>query len=143
MANMAIKPANSKPVESPAEQPQPDVAASGSPTEVYKLAYKYRSEKNIEGLKLVFSKDVLDFMANMGKDENKSLDDQIREMTGEPQWETDESRNEKISGDHATIEYRDSDGNWTTMDFVKEDGKWKLSLPTGEPTKESSPAKKR
>src|SRR6185369_986543 len=106
------KPTNAQPAATPAEQ-TPAVAANsdGSPTQVYKLAYKYRKEKNIEGLKSIFSKDVLDFLTDMGKSEKKSLDDQVREMTNEPQWSSDESRSEKITGDHATLEYRDTDGD--------------------------------
>jgi len=132
-----------QPAATPAEQTPAVADSEGTPTQVYKLAYKYRKEKNIEGLKSIFSKDVLDFLTDMGKSEKKSLDDQVREMTETPQWTSDESRNEKISGDHATIEYRDSDGDWKTMDFVKEDGKWKLSLPGNDPSDEVAPNKDR
>jgi hypothetical protein len=40
-----------------------------------------------------------------------------------------ESRNEKISGDSATLELHNEDANrWDTMYFVKEDGAWKIAL---------------
>jgi len=132
-----------QPAATPAEQTPAVADSDGTPTQVYKLAYKYRKEKNIEGLKSIFSKDVLDFLTDMGKSEKKSLDDQVREMTNEPQWSNDESRNEKITGDHATLEYRDTDGDWKTMDFVKEGGKWKLSLPEADSKDEDKPTPRR
>jgi hypothetical protein len=40
-----------------------------------------------------------------------------------------ETRNEKISGDSATMELKNEDANrWDTMYFVKEDGAWKIAL---------------
>ena len=105
------------------------LSASSTPTEVYKAAYKFRATKDIEGLKKVMSKDVLDFLTMIGQEEKKSLDDELKEMCEKPQYSTDESRNEKITGDRATLEYRDEDGSWKTMDFKKEDGMWKMSLP--------------
>lgn len=142
-SNSENKAAIAQQAATPVEQTVATANIDGSPTEVYKLAYKYRNEKNIEGLKSLFSKEVLDFLADMGASEKKSLDDQVREMTEQPQWSTDESRNEKISGDHAKLEYRDSDGEWRTMDFVKESGKWKLSLPEGDASDEDKPKPKR
>jgi hypothetical protein len=114
-------------------------SVSGSPTETYKLAYKYRKEKNIEGLKSVFAADVIDFLTEMGKSEKKSVDNELRDLCEKPQWSTDESRNEKITGDRATIEYRDEDGDWKTMDMVKEDGKWKLGFPDAGSPDENLP----
>jgi len=142
-ANVDNKPANAQPAETTTEQTPAVADSDGSPTQVYKLAYKYRKEKNIEGLKSIFSKDVLDFLSEMGKSDKKSLNDQLREMTETPQWTSDESRNEKISGDHAKIEYRDTDGDWKTMDFVKEGGKWKLSMPEADSSDDDKPAPKR
>jgi hypothetical protein len=142
-ANVDNKPVNAQPAATSAEQTPAIADSDGSPTQVYKLAYKYRKEKNIEGLKSIFSKEVLDFLSEMGKSEKKSLDDQVREMTETPQWTSDESRNEKISGDHAKIEYRDTDGDWKTMDFVKEGGKWKLSVPESDSSDDDKPAPKR
>ena len=41
-----------------------------------------------------------------------------------------ETRNEKIDGDKATLEFKDTggDSNWTTAHFVKEDGEWKVAF---------------
>ncbi len=37
-------------------------------------------------------------------------------------------RNEKITGDKATLELKDDKGEWSPMTFVKEGGVWKVSL---------------
>lgn len=39
-----------------------------------------------------------------------------------------EQRNEKITGDKATIEMKEDNGKWSPMTFVKEAGAWKVSL---------------
>ena len=38
-------------------------------------------------------------------------------------------RDEKITGNRAVLEFKDENGKWTEMDFVKEGGGWKLTLP--------------
>jgi hypothetical protein len=101
---------------------------AGSPTEVYKAAYAARKNKDIAMLKKIMSKDILKFLADMGKDDKKSLDDMLNELCSRPQAATADARNEKIDGDHASIEYLDEDNKWQTMDFTKEDGVWKMSV---------------
>ena len=123
-----------------------DTASTGSlatPTEAYKTAWAYRKNKDIAGLKRVMSKDVLDFLTEIGKGDKKSLDDMLMEMTEEVKANTPEYRNEKINGDRATIEYKDDDGTWKPMDFVKEGNDWKLTLPEkGSLESEPAPMKK-
>ena len=101
---------------------------NGSPTEVYKAAYTARKNCDLAGLKKVMSKELLDFMTKMAKDDKKSLDDELKELCSRPQASTEQVRNEKIDGDHASIEYFDEDNKWQRMDFVREDGAWKMSL---------------
>jgi hypothetical protein len=103
-----------------------------TPTEAYKTAYAVRKNKDIPGLKRVLSKDALEFMGMISEAQQKSLDDGLRQMTETPQAATDESRNEKISGDRATLEYPDENGKWKTLDFVKEGADWKLTIPRGD-----------
>jgi hypothetical protein len=107
-------------------------AAPGSPTEAYKAAYKARQDKDVAALKAMFSKDILEFFGEMAKEEKKTIDDEIKALTERPQAPTAEARNEKINGDKASIEYLDETGKWQQMDFVKEDGKWKLTIPKDE-----------
>lgn len=113
-----------------------DSQASGgslaTPTESYKAGYAARQKKDIAGLKRVLSKEALDFLTEMGKEEKKTLDDELRELAERPQAATAESRNEKINGDRATLEYLNEKGTWSTMDFVKEGNDWKIGLPKAQ-----------
>jgi hypothetical protein len=79
------------------------------------------------------SKDIIEFMTEIGKAENKSLDDELRQMVKDPQGPSDDVRNEKITGDKATLEYLKDKDIWSTMDFVKEGNDWKLTLPKADP----------
>ncbi len=113
-----------------------------TPTDTYKAAYAYRKNKDIEGLKKTMSKDILEFLTMIGEDDKKSLDDQLKDLCDKPQAPTNESRNEKITGDTATLEYPDEKGEWKTMDFEKVGPDWKMSIPKG-PMKSEGPPKKK
>lgn len=117
--------------DAPAAATKETAAVSlATPTDAYKAAYEYRKNKDIEGLKKVMSKDVLEFLTEIGKAEKKSLDDMLREMCEKPQAATNMTRNLKIQGDAATLEYPDAEGkDWKTMDFVKEGNDWKMTIP--------------
>jgi len=97
-----------------------------------------REKKDVAGLKKVMSKELLDFLTMMGESDKKSLDDQIAEIFDQPQAKTNESRNEKITGDRATVEYPDEDGEWKTMDFVKEGQEWKMTIPKNDQESDKS-----
>lgn len=106
-------------------------STGNSPTDAYKAAYTARKNKDIVALKKLMSKDIIEFLTMIGQaDEKKkqSLDDMLKEMCESPQSATPDSRNEKITGDKATLEYTDADGKWQVMDLVKEDGTWKLTI---------------
>ncbi len=102
--------------------------SQATPTEAYKTAWAVREKKDVAGMKRVMSKDILEFLADIAKDDKKTLDDQIKEIFDSPQAKTAEARNEKITGDKAQLEYLDDKGDWKTMDFVKEEGVWKMTL---------------
>lgn len=105
-----------------------------TPTEAYKTAYALRQKGDIEGLKKVMSREVIAFMTDMGEADKKTLDDMLKEMVKDPQNPSDEVRNEKITGDRATLEYLKKDGTWKVMDFEKEGNDWKLTLPKPDPS---------
>lgn len=136
---------NVAPSETPkpaAEKPTAVAGSLATPTEAYKTAYAIREKKDVEGLKRIMSKDILEFFEVIAEAEKKSVDDELKEMMERPQAPTAETRNEKITGDRATLEYLDEKGAWKTMDFVKEGGEWKLTMPKAQqPDAAASPRK--
>ncbi len=125
----------------PANTDSGSVGSLATPTDVYKTAYDCRKRKDVECLKKVMSKDILDFLKMMGDDDKKSIDDTLKELCERPQAATAEARNEKITGDTATIEYLAEDGKWQNMDFEKVGSEWKMGAPKG-PAKTDGPPKK-
>lgn len=136
-ANAAATPA---PTPAKAESTSPMSLAT--PADAYKTAYTYRKTKDIEGLKRVMTKDILEFLTEIGKEDKKSLDDMLMELANKPQADKAETRNEKITGDRATIEYLDEAGKWSVMDFEKVGSEWKLSFPKADADEAETPRKK-
>lgn len=126
--NSNIQPEN---VETETDKPAGNSLAT--PTEAYKSAFAARQNKDIKGLKNVLSKKMLEFFTGMGNMDNETLDDQLKKLAETPQAAKAEVRSEKITGDKATLEYLDENGKWKPMDFVKEDGGWKLTMPALPP----------
>jgi hypothetical protein len=121
-----------KPEATPTEQASTDSTGSlTTPTEAYKTAYELRKKKDTEGLKKIMSKDIKEFLTMMGEAEKKTLDDMLKEMVEKPQADKIESRNEKIDGNFATVEYLTETGAWKTMDFEKVGSDWLLTFPKG------------
>ena len=106
--------------------------AADSPTAVYKAAYAARKNKDVAALKKLMSRDLLEFLTDLGQlgDKTMTLDEVLIESGKE--LKSDETRNEKIDGDKATLEYREDGDDWDVMDFVKEDGVWKMTLPAAD-----------
>ena len=106
-----------------------DGGSLATPAETYKTGYAARQKKDIAALKRALSKEALEFLTEVGKDEQKTLDDQLRALAERPQAPTAETRNEKISGNRASLEYLNEKGQWSSMEFVKEGEDWKIDLP--------------
>jgi hypothetical protein len=90
----------------------------------YGNAYK---KKDITAMKLLLSQESLKMHEQEAKAQNVTVDDIVKRETlfGENQT-TAEFRNEKTEDNKATIEMKDSTGIWNTVQFVKEDGAWKI-----------------
>jgi hypothetical protein len=116
-----------KPVANKTETEKPASSSLATPSDAYKAAYNARQKKDLEGLKKVMSKDALEFFTMMG--DGKTPDEGLKQLIERPQAATAETRNEKISGDKATLEYLSEKGTWGPMDFVKEGADWKLTIP--------------
>lgn len=128
-ANSANKPEINLATNNTAKTETKSVSISAStPTEAYKTAYAARKNKDIETLKKVIAKDMFEFFEILGEGKENPLDVGLKELCESPQGPSDEVRNEKINGDKATLQCLDKDSKWITVDFVKEDGIWKMTL---------------
>ncbi len=78
-------------------------------------------------MKLLLSQQTLKIHEQEAKAQNINVDDVVRRdsLFSENQT-TAEFRNEITEDDKATIEMKDSMGIWNKIQFVKEDGLWKI-----------------
>jgi len=90
----------------------------------YTLAIK---KKDSTQMKLLLSDASIKMADQEAKAQNVSLDEIVKRETlfSETQRSV-EFRNEKVDGDKATIEMKDSFETWTTVPFVREEGVWKI-----------------
>jgi hypothetical protein len=104
-------------------------SAPTTPTESWKAFYAAAQKKDLEAMKKLMSRDWLKFIQGY---KDKTVDEFIggELAPGVSTKGSTETRNEKINGDKATIEMKTSDGQWMPVDFVREDGLWKLDTNT-------------
>lgn len=99
-----------------------------SPTATVKAFYDAVKARDADGIKNTMSKGSLAMMETFAKAQNKTLDEALKEPNTSPQPAAFEAKDEKITGDTATVQVKDEKGNWETIPLVKEDGKWKIAL---------------
>lgn len=101
-----------------------------SPTKTFKTFVEASQKKDIEGIKKSLSSGTLKMMETAAKMENATLDEKLKSDDSNTSYkEMPEMRNEKITGDAATLEVKNrTTGEWDTIPFVKEDGKWKIAF---------------
>jgi predicted nucleotidyltransferase len=102
------------------------------PSATFKTYFEAQKKKDIPAMKQVLSKTSLAMMEMSAKQQQVTLDKMISSQLENPSAKVDkmpEMRNEKITGNDATLELHNEDANrWDTMYFVKEDGAWKIAL---------------
>ena len=100
------------------------------PTAAFKAFFEASKKKDVAGIKKGLSKGTIDMLDKLAKEQNKSTDDMLKDVYKEDKGETlPETRNEKITGDTATLEVKnEKTSKWETLPFVKEDGDWKIAL---------------
>jgi hypothetical protein len=102
-----------------------------SPTQTMKNFVEATQKKDAENIKKTLSKGSLTMMEGLAKIQGKTLDETIRESdAGESEYkQMPEMRNEKITGDTATLEVKsEKTGEWDTLYFAKESDEWKIAL---------------
>jgi hypothetical protein len=100
-----------------------------TPTGALKAYLAAKKNKELAAIKSSLSRDSLKMIENGAQAQNLSLDELLMKDEGAPIDLSPELRNERIEGDEATVEVKNSvTGEWESLPFVKEDGLWKLSL---------------
>ncbi len=92
--------------------------------QAYGNAFK---KKDITAMKLLMSQETLKMHEQEARAQNVTVDDIVKRETlfGENQ-KTANFRNQKIEDDKASVEMQDVNGLWNNVQFVKEDGVWKI-----------------
>ncbi len=101
-------------------------AEPGSPSAAYKVFFTAYNNKDIATLKTLIAKDAGIYGTFDGKKADEMVDERLRKMVENKVRPSDATRNEKITGETATVECVSPKGNWYTVEFVKEGGQWKL-----------------
>jgi hypothetical protein len=102
---------------------------SSSPTKTFKAFFEASKKKDVAGMKKSLSKGTVEMFDKLGKEQNKSTDDMLKGLDTTKEEKEPETRNEKITGDTATLEVKnEKTGSWDTLPFVKENGEWKIAL---------------
>lgn len=98
-----------------------------TPFETLRAYTQAIKKKDTTAMKLLLSSGSLKMAEQEAKANGKTLDDVVKNETlfSESQKQL-KFRNEKIDGDHATIEVENSFGSWDTVPFVREEGVWKI-----------------
>lgn len=117
---------------SPSAPSAPKSSGTSTPTETFKTFYSAVANKDIAALKSVLPKKIVDDIAAEATKKNKPLDDFYRDevlpdLARGITESSMETRNEKIDGDRATLEFM-SKGEWKTARFAKEGDSWRLDM---------------
>ncbi|HEX8143364.1 MAG TPA: hypothetical protein VF553_12260 [Pyrinomonadaceae bacterium] len=100
-----------------------------SPVAAFKAYYEAALKLDIEGMKKTLSQSSLKYFAEMARVARKTTEEGLRANAEAMPRRMPETRNEMVNGDAATLEIKDErTGLWETVEFVKEDGAWKLAL---------------
>ena len=98
-----------------------------TPLETFKSYTKAIKQKDAARMKALLSEASVKMHEQEAKAQNVGVDEIIKRETifGENQTSV-EFRNEKIEGDRATLEVKNSFGAWEKVPFVREDAAWKI-----------------
>src|SRR5215218_9328840 len=98
-----------------------------TPIESFKTYVNAVKQKNTTKMKLLLSSESIKMHEQEAKAQNVTLDDVVRRETLFTEGQkTVEFRDEKIDGEKATLEVKNSFDRWETVPFLREDGTWKI-----------------
>lgn len=98
-----------------------------TPLETFKTYTKAIKKKDTETMKLLLSDATIQMHEREAKAQNVTLEDILqRDTLFNAGQKSVEYRDEKIDGDKATLQVKNSFGSWETVPFVQEEGVWKI-----------------
>jgi hypothetical protein len=98
-----------------------------TPLETFKTYTKAIKKKDTETMKLLLSDATIKMHEREAKAQNSTLDEILqRDTLFNPNQRSVEYRAEKIEGDKATLQVKNSFGSWETVPFIREEGLWKI-----------------
>ena len=98
-----------------------------TPVEAFKTYISAVKRKDTTRMKLLLSSESIKMHEQEAKAQNVTLDDVVkRETLFSEGQKVVEFRNEKVEGETATLEVKNSFGSWETVPFVRETGDWKI-----------------
>lgn len=98
-----------------------------TPVETFQTYVKASKRKDIKSMKILLSDQTLKMHEQEAKAQNTTVDEIIaRESLLADGQKGVDYKDEKIEGDKATLQFKNSFGTWETMPFVREDGVWKI-----------------
>lgn len=101
---------------------------SSAPLDTLKIYTQAIKRKDAATMKKMLSKGSLQMARDEAEQQNSPLDEVLqRETLFSAGQTTLEFRNEKIEGEQAIIEVKNSFGTWDVVPFVREDGRWKIA----------------
>jgi hypothetical protein len=118
-------------VNAPVNQPGNTAAApqTPSPTEVFKALGEAGGKKDLNSLVQLFNRRSMEMFASDARAQGKLMDEiMLNQRAVTVAKAAPAVRNEKISGDSATIEVKMPGGSWEKMYFTREDGVWKVAM---------------
>lgn len=98
-----------------------------TPKETFMTYIKALKAKDYTAMKLLLSDATIKMHEKEAKAQGVSVDDIVKRETLLSENQTAvEYKNEKIDGDKASLQVKNSYGSWETVPFVREDGVWKI-----------------
>lgn len=98
-----------------------------TPVDTFKAYTWAFKQKDTTTMKLLLSESSLKMAEQQAAQQNVTVDDIVKNETLFTEGQKDIFfRNEKVEGDRATIEVKNSFGSWDVVPFVREEGIWKI-----------------
>lgn len=110
-------------------QSAPPKVIAQSPTDAMKALNEASKTNDAAAIKGLVSKGTLALLEKNAQEKNTTVDELLQRDESMPFEDIPEMRNEKITGDKATLEIKNTlSGQYSTVPFVKEDGSWRIAF---------------